>query len=409
MKYRKISLLILIFTLCLSAGALAACNDKEESYDGVEVIFELEGGSYQNSTRAVKQYYRLAEGESTAIVAPNDFSGREITRQNYHIGNWCRTRTDNGDGTYSYSGAWNFQTDRISYGDDPLTLYCEWQKNVVYTYNICYKDEKGEVQVFRSYTVNEGDPFDDYRNYADARVGYTAERALNEETGKYEVCFYSDAENKVPWDKSFTHPGGDDSLAINVYVHYIEGDFAYVTTADELLAAANSGEGVWLCNDIDMADVTSEFYGFRNSAGVFDDVFYGNGHTISNIVLSYDDTLNGLVTVDELNTQNLLCVSLFGDLRNAVVDNVKFENLKVDIDTTNRRIAGIYVVPLAMKATNSKVSKVQMDGEFILTKVHSSTGEDEIHFITDKAVFLADDASEISATAEFTYTDNRGN
>lgn len=412
MKFRRaIIYLLCVFAACIFAGSLAGCASGGTEYEGFRVVYELEGGVYKNSSEHVQQFYHLGEGASSLLTLPSALSGQEITRPNYHIVQWCRTKNEDG----TYSDPWDFSSDKITEDMGELTLWCVWAKNIVYSYDVYFwedfENRTGETYVGRN-VVNEGDPFSKNSTVADDRAGFTAERALNEQTGKYEILYYD--ETGAPWDFGFTHPGGETDTAVKVFVKYIEGDFVYVTNAKELNAAASKGNGVWLCNDIDFADSNQKpgtINQFKDGTGGFRSVFYGNGFTISNCVMSYSDANYDLLDGDFANDSydvsgNILVVSMFGkSLSGAKIENVTFENVSVDIKTTNRRIAAIYLAPFAVTAEDSTVEGVAFTGTFTVSGTPRGFEDSMLRVTADR--LLAQEGFETNCTVNVTYTDSR--
>lgn len=393
-----------MFAVCIFAGTLTACGSDEEP-EGVKVTFELEGGNFKNSGRAVSYYYRLEEGEKALIQPPDVISSdsktgnNEIIYQEHHIERWCRTRQGE-EGSYSYSDPWDFEHDTISYGDEPLTLYAEWKLNIVYSFNICYREEDGTVRIVNSYEVNAGDTFKDTRGFADKRSGYTAERALNEETGAMEVCFYD--ENDQPWNSETVHPGGEVSTAVNVFVHYIKGEFYYVSTAAELQKAISDGKGVWLLDDIDLEG--AEIAGFRSSGGEFLQAFYGNGKKVSNFVLKCASDTGSLRRDDDIAVGFIYGASLFGWMDGAIVRDVTFENMTILVDTNLTQIKAVRVAPVAVSAKSSVVENVTVTGSVRMVKT-PSTAKDDTVVVYDEPFCVKDEATtvqnvEVSMTEE---------
>ena len=378
--------------VCIFAGCLAACGG-DGSVEGVRVIFELEGGEFKNSKRAVSYYYGLEEGESTLIRTPDEIASSDKTANNtvsltgYHITGWCKTRSGEA-GSYTYSDPWDFTRDKISYGDEPLTLYAVWARDVVFSYNVCYRDESG-VHIINSYTVSEGDPFRDSRNFADKRSGYTAERRLNEETNTTEVVYYD--ENDEPWDPEFRHPGGEESTAVNVFAHYIKGEFNYVVTADEFEDAVTAGKGVWLLKDVDLEG--KELAPFMDANGRFRQAFYGNGHTVSNFTINSPSQNSNLIKDDDLGGENIYIAGIFGRLSDAIVKDVTFSDVTILIKTSNSRIASVRVAPLAPSAKNSTVENVTVNGKIRIERLASGLEGEAVQFVTEEAFCVADDAT----------------
>ncbi len=405
---------------CIFAGLLTACGGGGQDYTsgnapyanghtGIEVTYKLEGGVYQNSDRDVRMYYYIPEGGETLIAPPGEYSKREIIRQNYVITGWFRSKRENSDGTVTYSDEWDFEKDKLRSGDEPLTLYCGWAPKVTHTYAISYFDENGAEQVFTSIKTQEGRAFADPSDLADGRVGFTAKREKNAETGKYEIAYYKGKDasgNWIPWDDAFVHPGGEESTAVKVYVEYLKGDFVYVSTADEFIAAssayARTGNGVYLTNDVDLGG--EEVDGFRNNAGKFTGVFYGNGFTISDFKLACSATNDDLTSEYTSLDDNALCIGFFGILEGATVENVRIEGMTLDISVKNSRAKNVYIAPFAALAMDSVVKDVTLSAAFTVTRLESYQGEEYI--VTDRLVWDESFGCE-NCTVQVTLTDNR--
>ena len=79
--------------------------------------------------------------------------------------------------------------------------------------------------------ISAGAKFNDRRNYANLRKGYTS-------LGEY----YKDKECTQPWDYDYTHPGGDSDLDVPVYAKYLQGEYILVRNYRNLYDAIN-GDG----------------------------------------------------------------------------------------------------------------------------------------------------------------------
>ena len=138
MKLRK----VIVFGLLLFAlVSLSSCHNEDKYSGKTEVIFELEGGTYQNCTAPVKYYYDLNEGKF--IVEPSNITDSKVERSGYELMGWYKTKKI--DGTeVTYEDEWNFTEDEIS--EEGVTLYAYWKKVYKYTFNVCYYDENNELQ-----------------------------------------------------------------------------------------------------------------------------------------------------------------------------------------------------------------------------------------------------------------------
>lgn len=246
MKFRKpiLAIILVLSALCLSLLCLTGCDDTDIYANRVKVVFKLEGGTYRSTQSDVVYYLGEKDGTSKKIYDPVSVSGEKMINAEYKFVGWFRDRIEDGDKVV-YRNKWDFELDRV--GDDGITLYACWRR---YTYNVCYRDDDGSLVVLGEYTVSEGEPFEDYDNYASNRTGYTSLDIYRTESGEM-------------WDENFTHPGGDEDLAVNVVVEYLKGDYKLVRTARELRASRNGN--IYLMNDIDFGG--EKFAGFGNYRG----------------------------------------------------------------------------------------------------------------------------------------------
>lgn len=362
MKLRK----VIVFGLLLFAlVSLSSCRNEDKYSGKTEVIFELEGGTYQNCTAPVKYYYDLNEGKF--IVEPSNITDSKVERSGYELMGWYRTKKI--DGTeVTYEDEWNFTEDKIS--EEGVTLYAYWKKVYKYTFNVCYYDENNELQTLGSYSVKANDKFSDYLNYANKRLGYTP------------LGFYDEEGNEIT---DLTHPGGNQDLAINVFVKYIKGTYKIVKNASELKAAKN--QNIYLMADIDMNGEALNFGDYKSS-------FIGNGYTISNFTVNYTASRDSLVEDFTDSNKKSLCISLFGNTDGAHIENVTFKDAKVVVTTTLSTTFRIYVAPLSMSTKNSSFENVSFIGTYDYTRLPSNFNvEENLIFITDQAYYINDGTS----------------
>lgn len=377
--------LTVCFVLCLClaclAVALAGCGNSTRDFDGkVKVIYQLEGGVYQNCEQPVIQYYDFDEGTSNLIVELSSLSGQTILRTGYTLEGWYTKKIGEGDNV-SYEDKWDFENDKVT--SEGITLYAKWKKNIIYTYEVCYRDENDQsIHSLGSYEVNEGDTFNDYyaSYFGNKRFGYTALGGLYTESGEL-------------WDKSFTHPGGEVDTAVRVFLRYIEGDYVLVDSPRKLLA--NKNANLYLTGDIDFEG--GDFSGF----GEYKGIIKGNGFAIKNFKLSYDNSKNGLITDTDLSTEGgLLCISLFRSLKGATVTDLTFSDFTIDIQAGYPGTKMILVAPLAMKMENSTLTNLTVTGATV-TCSQLPTGFDKdssLIVVDDRAVYFtpAEDTSAVS-------------
>lgn len=371
-----IATILLLLTLCL-----AGCSS-ERSYEGLtKIVFELEGGSYQNSELPITHYYDFEEGSENTIAEPTALSKENVSRTGYKLDGWYTTKTQNGEETV-YSGKWDFETDKVT--TEGITLYAKWSKAISLTYNVCYLDEQSQQKVvLGTYNVVAGDKFSDYMDYARRRSGYAFLGAFKDADGG-------------DWDENFTHPGGESDLAVDVYATYVKGIFSVVRTADELKRAKSAN--IYLMSDIDMGGAELSFADYRK-------VFEGNGHTISNFKISYSSGRYDLVNDFEDENNKSLCISLFGNAENATIRNVNFANASVEINTTLSTIYKIYVAPICVSVKGTTIENVTVDLSYSAVRLPSQIEadiEDRLVVFTDVYGFADNESSVVNSSATVT-------
>lgn len=342
---RKV-LVVALITVAL-ASLLVACNSST-SYDGMtKIVYELEGGSYMNCDLPVLQYYDFKSGTSNLIYDPTVLSQEAVQREGYKFTGWFKTKTVDGNDV-TYSDKWNFESDKV--GTEGVTLYAGWELKVKYAYNVCYVDDNGNTKVLGTYSVKAGEEFNDRKKFANKRTGYTAYVHQN---GKLlNGGYYLDPEFTKPAE-GYKHPGGNESLTINVYAKYIKGEYTIVRSASELTLAKSSN--IYLDADIDMGGKVLSFATYSKKT------FEGNGHTVSNFKLAYNLSDASLEANFDNGSQNAVYVCLFKEIANSTIQNVNFKGVQLVIEGEFSKAQYVYVAPLCMSATGATVKNVTFE------------------------------------------------
>lgn len=343
----KGKLLVIATILVVATLLLAGCNSAS-NYDGkTKIVYELEGGTYKNCTDSIVQYYDFEQDTENLIYSPQTLSRANVERAGYRFTGWFKTKTQNGD-TVTYSDEWDFATDKVT--TEGVTLYAGWRTIVTYTYNVCYVDEQGETKSLGTYNVAAGDEFNDGSNYASRRLGNYTPLVYKNKDGD-QVGYYLDKEFNNPVG-DYKHPGGETDCQINVYVKYIEGKYALVSTAKEL--TSSTGRNIYLLNDIDMDGKPFRVESYSKK------IFEGNGHTIYNFTVPYRANKNDLSADINGTGSNSVYAFIFGKLDEATIQNVTFEGATLKIEGGMSTITDIYVAPFAKEVTNSTVNNVNV-------------------------------------------------
>ena len=317
-----------------------------------KAVFYLEGGVCQNSKDRVSYLYSFdGTMTETKIVDPNLLETEEkdmITKNNYHIEGWYRTKTENPDGTVTYSDKWDFDKDKMTF--DGVVLYAKWEINRVYTYELYYKDKDGKDVFLDKYQVEEGEKFYEKSMKNRTVEGYTS------------LGYLDEAGN--PWNENFTHPGGDSDVAVKLYLDLIEGEYTVVKTLTQFSSAIKKNKNVYLLNDIDCKGKAISYDGYT---GIID----GNGHKIYNFEVYYDSSKYGLKgPLDDLEGSiDHLYISLFFELKDAVIKNITFDEMIIDVNTSFSLVKYIIVSPLAITASNCTLENVKINGNIKYTKL----------------------------------------
>lgn len=347
--------LILLCFLCL-----VSCGSKNNEPDGIKVVYELNGGVFQNCTLPIKQYYKFDEDTKKLIKSPEVLSGSSIIKTGYTLEGWYKDS--------EFKNKWDFAKDEVPV--DGITLYAKWNKDIKFTYVVCYYDESNNIIELGTYEVKAGEVFEDWRGFSDNRKNYTPIKFLDE--------------NGNLWNEEFTHPGGDKDVAVNVFVEYIEGEFELVSTAKELKNART--KNIYLLNDID-------FEGEEFSFSSYGKIFKGNGYKVKNFKVNVIG--NKTSGVDDHLDSSIKAIygSIFGNLKNAVVEDVMFENVEFVIDIGYDLISKVYINPLCVNMNNSIVKNVSISATYSISKLPNNFDLDNIVILNEDHIISKDESS----------------
>lgn len=365
MKKIKLFGILLLIALC-AACVFTGCGKSD--YKGIKVTYMLCGGTFLNGEEKVELYYKFPEGVERRIRAlpVNDDSQDEVERLGYVLSGWY---TDE-----NYENEWDFDYDTV--GDEGVTLYAKWEREVEYLYSVGYENEQGEfVSVYATdasrYLTFE-DSLDKLVKGADSREGYTlitSSLRLDEN------------DKNAYFDKKGLIKESDADVLIKVYADYIEGNYLLLYNASDfnkLSDAEYKGKGktLLLMNDVDLNGASLNA-GFRNAfAAENGDApnFYG--------IHSYDPENKGVVYA--IKNFNVTCekvgqiresitASVFGEIaggedNKVKINNVRFENAVVNVDVGNEMIASVYVSAFADTIRNAEISNVTITSKVIVSR-----------------------------------------
>lgn len=360
--------LLLLFVLCL-----VGCGNKNTEPDGIKVVYELNGGVFQNCTLPIKQYYEFNDDSKRLIKSPEVLSKASILKSGYTLEGWYKDS--------NFANKWDFEEDEVPL--DGLTLYAKWDKDVKYSYNVCYYDDNDKLIILGTYEVKEGETFDDWRGFAGDRKNYTPLKYLDE---------FGNV-----WDDTFKHPGGNVDLSINVFVEYIEGYYELVSTAKELKNART--KNIYLLNDIDL---NGEEFSFTS----YNKILKGNGCKIKNFKVPVIG--NKTSGIDDHLDSSVKAVygSIFGNLNNASITDVTFENVEFIVEVGYDLISKVYVAPLCVNMSNSTISNVTISASYSYSKLPSNFDLNNLIIVNEDHIIKKDESSVENIKLEISKGEN---
>ena len=283
---------IILISALAAVFAVGCAGSTAEYKNNVRVVYELEGGVYKNSTRAVELYYGFARGGEYAIKSVEDVTTVKIERSGYHIEGWYTSKTET-DGAVSYDGKWDFATDKVkvdengkvSYGgksgdDNLVRLYARWSANVTYEYNVGYVDAENKFVKVGTVSTNAGSTFGrakyEIAKLENGREGYTS-------LGRYYKYDAEAANGKgEELNDDFAFEESKENVSLDIVVDYIEGNFRVVREAKDITSNASADKDknkmLFLMNDVDFGGKTVDFTIYNGVRG--------NGFTLSDFKVS---------------------------------------------------------------------------------------------------------------------------
>ena len=364
---KKISIIVGMLLLLASCMVLAACSQWEAPYASlaknegytVKVYFDSNGGKFAGTEglKVVDVYSpdmgSDAEGGKKAItlIAPDDerkdSRAMDVSREGYFLAGWYTERSlrvdENGNALdawgqltsvsgneqgYTYSGHWNFASDKLvvdpdkTYAEDEyaLTLYAAW---VPYFEYEIYAENNGEFEKLDALSVQtldfkspswEGETAVQISmNSMPKRTGYTLIGAYTDKEMKNEMSGTYDYKTLVDYEKGIAYQS-----IIPIYTVWEEGNRYNIYTAKQLMDNVDINGTYDIKADLDFSNIT--YWPLAFSKGNFQGKIIGNGHKLSNI------------TAAQADSDSSIYCGLFGKLsEKAELLDVTFENVNFTI------------------------------------------------------------------------------
>lgn len=335
---------ILITVLLLTALLVTGCAQEPTPYEvndaenfTVSVKYDANGGTFTTNTSVIVDSYDPAQTGGAIALLPPDAAARgndafTAVNNGYFLAGWYRERKEQSDGTYLYSGKWDFETDLLEVdpaaahtsAEPVMTLYAAW----IPVFQVNFRNlDSGEI--LDTYTF-------------DPTVGASLTvPALDEETGAVEMykfpersgytfeSVYYDAEGTKQVDTpEVLHTGTvnfengtAENGTMDLYINWTEGEWYHIYNVEQFLDNASVTGNYVLHADLDFA---GEIWPTSLMYGNFSGTIQGNGYTIRNVELT--QTNNSKVNA-----------GLFGHLtETSGLTDVTFENVTFTIKAGTR-------------------------------------------------------------------------
>lgn len=341
--------LLLLGTLTFVTG----CAQEETPYElndadgySVSVKYDANGGFFTTNTSVIVDSYNLSQlqknsnGEAEiALIAPEDSRrGNDAftaINSGHFLAGWYTERIDNGDGTYTYSGKWDFENDLLavdasvdhSAAEPVVTLYAAWVPLF-------------EIQF---YSLDSGESLGSY-TFDPAVTDEILVPAWDEESGAIEMYHfperagytftnvYYDAQGTQPvTSAAVAHPGvvnyengTAENYSMALYVEWDEGEWYNIYNVEQFLDNASVNGSYVIHADLDFE---GEIWPSSLMYGSFTGTIEGNGHTFKNI--TFEQTNNSKVNA-----------GLFGRLaEGSRITDLALENVTFTVKS-GTRVAG---------------------------------------------------------------------
>lgn len=375
MKLKTKGVLLLIFML--SALLATGCGQEPTPYEAndaqnytVSVRYDANGGIFTTNTSVIVDSYNPAQvpGGKIALLPP-DAAARgndafTAVNNGCFLAGWYRERTQQPDGSYVYSGRWDFENDLLSVdpalshssAEPVMTLYAAW----IPMFRVNFRDlQSGEILDTYTFDPNSG--------------GNLKVPALDEATGAVQMYKFP-ARSGYTFDSVYYDAGGTDPVdtaevvhtgtvnyengtgengTMDLYIAWTEGEWYHIYNAQQFRDNASVTGNYVLHADLDFS---GEIWPTALMYGNFSGSIQGNGHTISNVTLT--QTNNSKVNA-----------GLFGNLtETASLSDITFRNVTFTIKAGTRimgtnfgLLAGTISAGAALEHVTVAESTLQID------------------------------------------------
>lgn len=350
----KMKALLLMIVFLMGMAIISGCAQQETPYQindqqnyNVSVKYDANGGLFADNTSIVVDSYNISEiqkngnGEvEIALLSPDDsrrgVDAFQATKNGYFLAGWYSERTeitdDTGDTSYTYSGKWDFETERLkleadgSYSaEEPqLTLYAVWVPLLEVNF---YNRADGEL--LSTMVLDPTISCDILTPQWNTETGAIQMNSFPELKGyTFNGAYFDEQANEPITSSVITHPGKVDystgtvkDSTLNLYIDWKEGEWFRIFTAEQFVDNASINGNYIIEADLDFSEET---WPTKLMHGNFAGTIQGNGYIFKNVKASQTDN-------SKVNS------GLFGNLtEKAVISDLTFENATFTIERGTR-------------------------------------------------------------------------
>ena len=386
-------LLKILIPVALTVGViltLTACKTRDNPYqknedDGytVNVRYDANGGSFATNTSVIVDSYNPDDFPSgkLPLIAPESAARgdkKQVARNNgFILAGWYTEREpvldSNGNHldynnniasetgmtpAYTFSGYWNFASDKLDISaleGDSITLYAAWVPEFYFEY---YDIETGEKLGDAIANVGESITLPAFNS----ATGKVDNNSLPQLFGKTYDKIFTDANGENEVNGTISHSGSinlENATASGatmklyfkrecLYVKLLEGEWYWISSVDQLIAASNPAGHYVLTEDLDFAGKSWPL------SGSFSGEIVGNGHKISNI--SVKQTSQGNIA------------GIFKNITGtASISGVTFENATLEIKAGYSKAGISYGLFAGKIEQGAVITDVNVTGKIIIS------------------------------------------
>lgn len=380
---KRFLLICLLFAALL---VLAGCSGKSvyDTFDedgfNVSIRFDAGEGTLMDKTNSIVDSYNISnmktnsKGEvEIALLDPTDERRGSVNicqpaapKAGYYLDGWYAERTENPDGSYTYSKRWDFEKDRVcvpaageySASEPFMTLYANWVplfKLEIYDRatntlmkTISYNPSQTEIQM----------PMWKEK----APKGTIDMNDMPEKEGYTYACGYYDLEGTQPIEDGtiLKFENANPEEASRIYLDWMEGNWYHIYNINQLSRVAEVDGNYVICADLDF------------SGGSWPEVFMNNQF---NGTFQTKDNAQFTIRNVSFSQKGAAELGLFKSIGpEASISNITFDNVTFTLDQGKKTVCKYGLVAASISDT-AAISNVAVTNSKILISDHIADSE----------------------------------